>query len=89
MRSQPRIVCSAIRNSVGDVIIGIRHYDAEMCEQIKQYPPGKWIVNEQGFIDQFHNFHTREEAWKIANEADQIIRRCPGDEGKLFSENLY
>ena len=88
MRGQPRIVCAAIRNSLGEIIIGVRHFDGSMCEQIKKNPD-KWIVTDQGFIDQFSNFHTREEAWKIAIEADQIIRRCPGDEGKLYSENLY
>ncbi len=56
---------------------------------------------EQGFIDQFCRFVTREEAWKIADKQGQIRRqtgfekhgipRKPaiGDEGKLFSENLY
>lgn len=88
MRSQPRIVCAAIRNNAGDVIIGIRHFDPGMHEQIKK-SSSCWIVNEQGFIDQFSNFYTREEAWKIASESNQIIRRCPGDEGKLFSENIY
>lgn len=88
MRSQPRIVCAAIRNNAGDVIIGIRHFDLGMHEQIKK-SSSCWIINEQGFIDQFSNFYTREEAWKIASEADQIIRRCHGDEGKLFSENIY
>lgn len=89
MRSQPRIVCAAVRNLKGDIIIGIRHFDEEMAKQIKRTSPAEWIDSEQGFIDQFHDFHSREEAWKIANEANQIIRRCPGDEGKLYSENLY
>lgn len=89
MRSQPRIVCAAIRNIKGEVIIGVRHFDIEMHEQIKQNSSELWSNSEQGFIDQFYNFYTREEAWKIALEADQIIRRCHGDEGKLFSENIY
>ena len=49
---------------------------------------------EQGFVDQFGNFYSREEAWIIAVTNGQIIRRVGGDmsldgEGKLFSENLY
>lgn len=44
---------------------------------------------EQGFIDQHGNFYSREEAWKIAQANGQIIRRVGGDEGRLFSENLY
>ena len=44
---------------------------------------------EQGFIDQRGEFMTREEAHKVATESGQIIRRCGGDDGRLFSENLY
>jgi len=44
---------------------------------------------EQGFVDQHGEFMTREEAHKVAIEAGQIIRRCGGDEERLFSENLY
>lgn len=47
---------------------------------------------DAGFIDQFGNFHTRTEAWKIAEAAGQIFRRCGGDTvngGTLYSENLY
>ena len=45
---------------------------------------------EQGFIDQCGNFLTREEAWKVAEAADQIIRTGPGFSGPmLYSENLY
>lgn len=32
---------------------------------------------------------TREEAHEVAKAAGQIIRRCGGDEHKLYSENLY
>jgi hypothetical protein len=43
---------------------------------------------EQGFIDQFCNFLTREEAYVIAKANGQIIN--PGHEtDKLYSENLY
>jgi hypothetical protein len=59
-------------------------------------------VWECGFIDQHQVFLTRAEAWKVADAAGQIRRpsgfernynnqRRPnvGDEGLLFSENLY
>lgn len=53
----------------------------------------KWLrqlqLAEQGFIDQRGAFLTREEAHKVATGAGQIIRRCGGDDGRLFSENLY
>lgn len=44
---------------------------------------------DEGFIDQFGNFLTREEAHVIAVKQNQIIRRCGGDESRLYSENLY
>lgn len=46
----------------------------------------------QGFIDTWGNFHTRTEAWKIAESHGQIIKRVGGDDtdgGTLYSENLY
>ncbi len=86
-----RIVCAANRaRFTGEVVIGIRHYDAFMrkqmasCEAFNQGDPV-----DQGFIDQHGVFLTREEAFIVATEAMQIIRRVGGDEGKLFSENLY
>lgn len=81
-----RIVCAAIRHrETGVKICGARHHNClhSACRFGKQ---GEW---EQGFIDQFHQFLTREEAWLVAVRQNQIFRRCGGDEGKLFSENLY
>lgn len=91
----PVIACAAIRR--GDVIIcGPRH---GWCLNRRPSPTEKW---ECGFLDQHGNFLTRAEAWKVADMAGQI--RCPtgferhhdnvrpagiGDEGLLFSENLY
>jgi hypothetical protein len=43
----------------------------------------------QGFLDQWGEFMTREEAHGVATRQRQILRRCGGDEGRLFSENLY
>lgn len=48
-----------------------------------------WKGCEQGFIDQFGNFLSRERALEIAKANNQIMRRCGGDEHQLFSENLY
>lgn len=84
-----RIVCAAIRHtSTRIVVCGARHFDMVMHRQINAMNlPDEW--DEQGFIDQRGEFLTREEAHKVATEAGQIIRRCGGDEGRLFSENLY
>lgn len=87
MAVKPRVVvCAAVRSLINPFIIwvGPRHFDMTM----REYMPGK-IDGEQGFIDQFGKFMTRQEAWKVAEAAGQIKYRCGGDEGKLFSENLY
>jgi hypothetical protein len=43
---------------------------------------------EQGFIDQFGRFMSREDAWIAAEKGDQIIRDV-APAGTLYSENLY
>jgi len=86
-----RVVCAA--NKYGDLmVLGARHFDMTMHNQIKvspfmmAVPPASW---EQGFIDQRGVFMTREEAWEVAHDAGQIIRRVGGDGERLYSENLY
>lgn len=95
-----RVVCAACRLGTNTpmVILGARHWDSRMREAFEAIQqcmarsicdPGLW---EQGFIDQRGNFLSRTEAWKVAEAAGQIIRRCGGDEadsGTLYSENLY
>ncbi len=87
-----RVVCAA--NAYKDLLVlGARHFDMTMHKQIAQsiatcgmVKPSAW---EQGFIDQHGVFMTREEAWKVAEAAGQIIRRVGGDGDRLYSENLY
>lgn len=82
------IVCAAIR--LGDkVIIGNRHYDSLMSRVLIQTPEEDWSKAEQGFVDNKGVFLTREEAWFVAKDANQIIRRIPCKEGVLYSEHLY
>lgn len=84
------IVCSAIRHkNGGGIICGPRHFDFIMGDQVRNNAYKGWAGAEQGFVDQYGVFLTREEAHEIASKKKQIIRRCGGDEGKLFSENLY
>ena len=88
--SKPIIVAAANRSNVdGLLVVGARHFDQCMREQIKATGRKHTEFTEQGFIDQHCKFYTREEAHLIANANDQIIRRCGGDEKRLFSENLY
>lgn len=85
-----RVVCAAIRDKLGRIVTGARHFDAVMIEQIRRTVPDQdaFRTAEQGFIDQFGNFLTREAAMTVATKWGQIIR---DDEGRqsLYSENLY
>lgn len=87
-----RIVCAANKfvDQCGQlyIVLGIRHYDTLMNEAIRRLPPGMY-EKEQGFVDQYGNFLTREEAHVVALKANQITQRCGGDDNRLFSENLY
>lgn len=93
--AEPRIVCAAIRDEDGQVVVGPRHMDKTMRETImnlKDSDSNRWRCAEQGFIDQFGKFYTRTEAWQVAEKNNQIHRRCGGDSangGTLYSENLY
>ena len=91
MTIQPWIVCAANKHpESGRIICGARHYDPIMRAQINASEGSEsWKGCEQGFIDQFGKFYSREEALDIARRNRQIIRRCGGDERQLFSENLY
>lgn len=83
-----RIVCAAMRKE-DRIITGTRHFDKIMRAQMKASEGIPWWKDcHQGFIDQFGDFLTREEAWTIAINQNQIHRdvSCPGT---LYSENLY
>ncbi len=93
-----RIVCAACRNKDNHVIIGIRHFDTIMHTTIDsrthEYPQESWSNCEQGFVDQFGDFISREDAWDIAVKANQIYRlvgdqKSLNEKYKLYSENLY
>jgi hypothetical protein len=86
-----RIVCAANLYNDGTLIIGARHFDRIMHQTMALIPNKEFkkLGHQQGFIDKFGDFKTRQEAFLIAKDAGQIIQRCGGDDGKLFSENLY
>ena len=91
MSDKPRVVvCAALRIKLiaGEerTVCGARHYDRSMYGQLAGLT---WTETDQGFIDQFGVFMTREGAYEVAKAAGQIKYRCGGDEGVLFSENLY
>lgn len=91
------VVCSAIRAADGDVLLGIRHYSADMRAQIAVRRDG-WKFEhrhdeDQGFVDQHGVFMSREEAFRVAADHGQIryLDKCGvGLDGpKLYSEGLY
>lgn len=92
-----RVVCAAIRAADGEVLPGIRHYSRDMHRQIEQRRDGEKFVRrhdpDQGFVDQFGAYMTREEAYLVAQAAGQIVRPdlcSTGLDGpKLYSEGLY
>lgn len=80
-----RVVCAAIRKD-RLIIAGARHYDSVMRAAIKSMNRPDLFKAEQGFIDQWGVFLSREEALSIARNAGQI----EADSAKmLFSEDLY
>lgn len=94
---KPRIVCAACRAPDGFIAAAPRHFDATMHKQIEA-----WVIAtrtgvvdasawEQGFIDQFGRFYTREAALRIvkANGQPFDAERNGGSVGPLFSEGLY
>jgi len=87
-KPQQIIVCAACKKD-DTIIAGARHFDKVMRSQMKQMDI-KWTTAEQGFIDQFGEFLTREEAMKVVKENGQPfdIERNGGDD-VLFSEGLY
>jgi len=91
-KPQQIIVCAAIR--FGSLVLcGARHWDSAMISQVEEI--GFRVVRdlgdeEQGFINQFSEFLTREEAMQVVKESGQPfnIERNRGD-SCLFSEGLY
>lgn len=97
--TQRVIVCAATRYPHLDLIIpGARHYSPDMnrmVDKLKEHglmPAKKEQAtgDNQGFIDNFGNYWTREQSLVIAREAGQLEGRdkC-GAEDELFSEDIY
>ena len=83
-----RIVCAAVTFNDGFMAVGARHFSPAMVNQLKMMYGGdtaNWPKEvEQGFINTWDEFLTREEAAKIATE----LKQCEPT-GYLYSEDLY
>lgn len=97
MSNARRIVCAAIRAYDGDLLLGIRHYSRDMHAQIEARNDGNKFLNrrdkDQGFVDQYGTYLTREEAYQLAESNGQLLypRACGIGLGgpQLYSEGLY
>ena len=87
-KPQQIVVCAANRVD-GVLLCGARHCDKVMRQQAKAMGISMKTA-EQGFIDQFGDYLTREEAMSIVKKNGQSfdIERNRGNV-YLFSEGLY
>ncbi|UQT03045.1 hypothetical protein TOTORO_01820 [Serratia phage vB_SmaS-Totoro] len=94
---QRRIVCAANRytdqHGKEYIIAAARHTQVLMREMVSTLGElGLHLehkrMDDQGFIDQFDEYHTRKDALIIATHAGQM-REPVFSRGELFSENLY
>ena len=88
---QEWVVCAAIKSiHTGLIVCGPRHFDPTM-RAVMDVTGGSasYSRGEQGFVNQWGDFLTREEALAIVQKNGQKRRSCGGDTRRLFSENLY
>lgn len=96
---QRRIVCAANRfvltNGEYLVVPGARHYSPDMAaviDVLREHLATDHVhCEDQGFIDQWGDYHNRKDALIIATHAGQIntVRKKGFPEDTLFSEDLY
>lgn len=97
--AQRVIVCAAnkyILNNGEELIIPcVRHANPVLSAQLNVLKEAgvldkaHCLPNNQGFIDQYYNWWSREDAYIIAKHADQIDYERNGHDHELFSEGLY
>jgi len=90
IKERIHVVCAACRNvRTGQIICGVRHFDMIMHGQIHEsHQQGDWADADQGFVDQYGDYMTREEAYKAAIISGQFIDDYRSN-AVLYSEDLY
>lgn len=89
VKPQQIVVCAANRKD-GVIFAGARHCDSVMYSQSNMMQGIKLTNSEQGFINQFGEFLTREEALAAVLENGQPFNKeRNGSTTELFSEGLY
>lgn len=89
-KEQIKIVSSAIEFANGEIIVGLRHGNCferwyELNPDKKHWKDGREI---QGFITNYLQFVTREEALQICKTNGQKMKEFSNDK-ILYSEDLY
>lgn len=93
---KPWMVCAACRH--GEMlVVGPRHFDPTMWLHLeargcdRTFTKEHRLTMEQGFIDQWGRFYTREEAMGCVKASGQPfnLERNGGQDAELFSEGLY
>lgn len=89
-KPQQIVVCAACKLD-GVVLCGARHWDKVMRAQARAMGEKTPFTGEEGFIDQFGDFLTREGAMEIVKKNGQRfdIERNGGSCIELSSEGLY
>ena len=89
-----KIICAAIRFQE-KVWYGHRHTNAldAMRNELsytmnRQQMKEQEVDRDQGFVTSYGRYVNREEAWKIAHDAGQILHNG-NHHGLLYSEDLY
>lgn len=88
IKEKQKVVCAAIRLTGGLIITGARHFDEIMVATLdacEMFQPDA----AQGFIDQWGNFLTREQAYEVALRQGQYKPWGNHTPGVLYSEDLY
>ncbi len=84
------VVCAANKFEDGTIILGIRHWDGFMHNSADSLGLRR-IHNkcDQGFVDQWGNFMSRDEALQVVRANGQHTRLPLDKFDTLYSENLY
>lgn len=79
-----KIILPCVRHSSHDL-----HKTLDIFIEVGLLTKKLCFPDDQGFIDQYSNWWSREEAFIIATSAGQVNNRRNGSENELYSEGLY
>lgn len=82
-----QVVCAANKYDE-TIVLGVRHFCPLMRQSITALGLSPSQAHEQGFVDQWGNFMSREEALVVLQKNGRFIRDDKYDR-RIYSENLY